>query len=178
MFEAAVDWSRAADIVFRLLLPVVIAGIVAFIAFQQWRTARHKLALDLFDRRFANFQSVHETVRAYLAAVRSLKFPDVESDDERARFAEFWSHYDSARFLFGPDVCDCLDELSERLANLKAVKTALMMGEVGVSRTHLRDAESEVTFGLSEFRNTVARYVSLGHIAVRKMAKHELVPRP
>lgn len=178
MFESVVDWSKTTDIVLRLLLPVVIAGIVAFIAFQQWRTARDKLALDLFDRRFANFQSVHETVRAYLAAVRSLKFPDVESEDERARFSAFWSHYDSARFLFGPDVCDCLDELSERLANFKTVKTALIMGEVGVSWTHVRDAEFEVDFALSEFRNTVARYVSLGHIAVRRMAKHERLPRP
>jgi hypothetical protein len=35
------------------MLTPLIAMIVAFIAFRQWRTAQNRLKLDLFDRRLA-----------------------------------------------------------------------------------------------------------------------------
>jgi hypothetical protein len=173
----SIDWRLVGE-AFQGGLPPVIAVCVAYVAFQQWRTARDKLRLDLFDRRLSNYQSIAATVRAYLAAVRDLKFPNAESSEVSTQHDEFWSLYDSARFLFGPDVCDCLDDISERLINFKNIKAGLVMGEEEVRPIHLLDAEAEVQIGLSDLRNTVAKYVSLGHIAVRKLSVHEQVPRP
>ncbi|MFK7848529.1 MAG: hypothetical protein AB8G77_24795, partial [Rhodothermales bacterium] len=43
----------------------LIAGIAIYVAWQQWRTNRQKLKLDLFDKRFAIFQST----RTFLSTV-------------------------------------------------------------------------------------------------------------
>ena len=45
---------------------LALATTVAYIAFQQWRTARHKLKLDMFDRRFA----AHEELRRLATSFR------------------------------------------------------------------------------------------------------------
>lgn len=47
------------------LMTPLIAGIAIYVAWQQWRTNRQKLKLDLFDKRFAIFQST----RTFLSTV-------------------------------------------------------------------------------------------------------------
>lgn len=44
---------------------LALAATVAYIAFQQWRTARNKLKLDLFDRRFAAYEELRRTVSTF-----------------------------------------------------------------------------------------------------------------
>lgn len=47
------------------LLTPVVAVLAALIAWRQWQTARNKLRLDLFDRRFA----VYDAARSFLGSI-------------------------------------------------------------------------------------------------------------
>lgn len=57
-----------------LALPsIIIAGIVAYIAYQQYEINRQKLKLDLYDRRF----------KIYIAAIALVRFAYEPLPDER-----------------------------------------------------------------------------------------------
>ncbi len=43
-----------------------IGAIVTFIAFLQWTTARQKVLLDLFDKRFAVYEELREVIGRHL----------------------------------------------------------------------------------------------------------------
>lgn len=44
---------------------LALTATVAYVAWQQWRTARNKLKADLFDRRFAAFEELRRTVSTF-----------------------------------------------------------------------------------------------------------------
>ncbi|WP_029620233.1 hypothetical protein [Pseudorhizobium marinum] len=92
-------------IVMQALLTPIIAAAVAWIAWQQWQTARHKVMLDLFDRRFAVFMDAREIV-SHGGQRDRLKDPGLPNDIV-AR----------GRFLFGSEILDQLEEL-HRLCTL------------------------------------------------------------
>ncbi|MCD9087381.1 hypothetical protein [Stenotrophomonas sp. SY1] len=46
---------------------IAVAGIVGYIAFQQWRTARKKLKADLFDRRFQAYRELVDVTKAAIS---------------------------------------------------------------------------------------------------------------
>ena len=86
-----------------------IALIVAFIAFQQWRTARNKLKLDLFDKRMAVYQSVRDTLGT---VVRS----GALTQDEEINYL---AGIQTAKWLFRPVVVEYLEKtLWHRLVDL------------------------------------------------------------
>ena len=84
------------------LVTAFIAAVVAFIAFLQWQTAREKVLLDLFDKRFA----VYEELRAA-----------VGQRHDQAAYFDFLRAALRARFLFGPKVQTFLDERRDDLAH-------------------------------------------------------------
>lgn len=49
---------------FTALGQLSVAGIVGYIAWQQWRTARKKLKADLFDKRFAAYRELTSAIEA------------------------------------------------------------------------------------------------------------------
>jgi len=49
------------------LLTPLIAIIVAYIAYRQWRTAQNRLKLDLFDRRFAIHSAAHDLIATVIS---------------------------------------------------------------------------------------------------------------
>jgi hypothetical protein len=82
------------------LLTPTIAGFGIYIAWRQARTARNKLRLDLFDRRYVIYRAVVETIakvnrQGYLLA------PDLE---------EFLLATRGARWLFDDDIGKYIDE--------------------------------------------------------------------
>jgi hypothetical protein len=79
-----------------------IAAVVAVIAFLQWHTAREKVLLDLFDKRFA----VYDELRAA-----------VGQRHDQASYFDFLRAASRARFLFGPKVQTFLDETRDDLAH-------------------------------------------------------------
>lgn len=91
-------------------LSVVTALIALYIAFQQWKTNRDKVKLDLYDRRYKIYD---ETRRFIASAVRN---GDLTNDD----FSKFYSVLPEARFLFQEDVYCYMQELINKGASLHA----------------------------------------------------------
>jgi hypothetical protein len=87
-------------------LTAFIATVVAVIAFLQWQTAREKVLLDLFDKRFA----IYDELRAVVAKHLQTGISQTDTFDF-ARAAQ------RAKFLFGPEVQNFLDQ---RLKDLNA----------------------------------------------------------
>jgi hypothetical protein len=86
------------------LVALVIGAIAACIAYRQYRVARDKFRLDLFDRRYAIF----------LATWRELSRVVTDGPPQQA-FSEFQNHVPQARFLFGPEIEAYLQELMKNL---------------------------------------------------------------
>ena len=77
---------------------VIIAIIVAGIAFMQWLTARQKILLDLFEKRFEAYESLREV------AAKAMMQVEVQQADLN-KYARAMGR---ARFLFGKEVDDFL----------------------------------------------------------------------
>ena len=88
------------DVISALLTPLI-AAIALCIAWQQWKTNRRKLDLDLYEHRLRVYQAVTLFIRRVL----------VDDSREPQDFADFRRNTAEADFLFGEDVRDYLEEL-------------------------------------------------------------------
>lgn len=79
----------------------IIAVLVAYVAWQQWRVARNKLRLDLFDRRYR----VYEATGKFLWAIL-----DPEKFEE-SKVREFDRGTSDAQFLFKLKVLEYLKQI-------------------------------------------------------------------
>ncbi len=89
------------------LLTTIIAAAVCFVTYQQFRIAKQKLALDLFDKRMAVYNSL------ILAARRVYK---AETRDDA--IFEFGQSQRDARFLFGDEIASYLEETGKSMVEL------------------------------------------------------------
>jgi hypothetical protein len=87
-------------------LTAFIALIVAFITALQWITARQKVVLDLFDKRYAIYEELCEVI------LRSLTQPPASVED----IEKFTRATRRAEFLFGLKVTKFLDETRKDFA--------------------------------------------------------------
>ena len=79
------------------LLTPVIALIATYIAWQQWKTTRHKLRFDLYSRRFAVYESTlvfYQALMGGRASTKSNTFPEIQN--------AFIKSYRESQFLFKP----------------------------------------------------------------------------
>ncbi|ELT50156.1 hypothetical protein ACI50E_00715 [Brucella sp. ZJ1_1] len=81
--------------------PLLIGLYVAYVAWRQWRTARDKIILDIFDKRFAVFMDVRRLASIYL---QMTEIPENEASLPNEIVAK-------GRFLFGEDVNIILNEI-------------------------------------------------------------------
>jgi hypothetical protein len=79
-------------------LTAFIALIVAFIAGLQWLTARQKVVLDLFDKRFAVYQDCCDVIARFGG-----HGPNMED------IGKFTGATARAKFLFGPQITEFLE---------------------------------------------------------------------
>lgn len=100
--------------------PTAIAVAVALVAFRQWRTAQHKLVLDLFERRY----SIYSRVMSGVADV--IRDGDVRNNDSLRKVATV---RDEAQFVFGKEVTDYLAALQGTLAELGLCRTQYDAGD-------------------------------------------------
>lgn len=89
---------------------------VAWIAYQQWRTARQKLAVDLFERRAAVYDKVVDAATKVIGPGRPV-------DDQPFRLLH--TARSEAQFLFGPEVSDFIRSLIKAVANLGLAHTMM-----------------------------------------------------
>ena len=98
------------------LLTPLIAVIVGYIAYRQWRTAQNRLKLDLFDRRLA----IHSAARDLIATVTS--YGRIENKDIFA----FLSGIQQARWLLNERIVQYLEkELWPRVTKLQELMDTL-----------------------------------------------------
>lgn len=76
------------------ILVIVIAGVVTYIAWQQWQTNRLRLKNELFDRRM----KYYEAARDFLVSV------GVNARVKEEEFKKFLIQIRSSRFLFGKEI--------------------------------------------------------------------------
>jgi uncharacterized ubiquitin-like protein YukD len=91
-------------------LTVVIAAFVAWIGFLQWLTARQKAVFDLFDKRFKVYETVKHCVDQ---VVRNPGYFEGEVEKE------FLKAVNEAKFLFGEDIDNYLDELRKDIVKVR-----------------------------------------------------------
>lgn len=118
------EWLQA-------LLAPVIALVAVYIAWRQHATARDRLRLDLYDRRFAVYRALMDLLSAALTS-GNLK------DAELYRFS---SDTAERSFLFGPEISEYCEEIWKEGVRLQALN----------SRLHEEDLPA------GEERNQVAR---------------------
>ena len=90
------------------LLTPVIAAVATYIAWQQWRTNRQKLELDLYERRLRIYEEVQKILR-------------IIARDTKASLSdllEFRTSVSEADFLFGPEIREYIDEIYTHSCNL------------------------------------------------------------
>ena len=95
-----VDWRLVVEALKALLTPVI-AGVAAYIAWQQWKTNALKVKLDRYDRRLR----IYEEVKRIL----SLIMRDANADVEE--LLKFRTATAEADFLFGKEIPDYLDQI-------------------------------------------------------------------
>jgi len=136
----------------------ITAAIVAWIAFQQWQTARQKLILDLFDRRFAAYSDFSNSVTKYLNdAVEIRRVKGALSPEELDR-----QHiYDAQRrmhFLFSEAVLEKSDEVVK-----EADRFILIMSQSGVGLRWPVSSEEMIRLQ-AELLELVTPFMKIGHI--------------
>ena len=82
----------------------IIAGIVAYIAFMQFKTNRDRLRLELYKKRFSVYEGLKELLNKIIICF------DVTDDDLR----EFRIKTNEAAFLFDKDIVEYLKEINNK----------------------------------------------------------------
>jgi hypothetical protein len=106
---------RTVEILAAALTPLL-AIVAAYIAYQQYRTARHKLRLELYDRRF----KVYSAVTACLRGIASAK--NLPPEELNELITSLHAQAAEAAFLFGPEVRQFIGEISVKAARLSVVR--------------------------------------------------------
>ena len=89
------DYMGTADQILYIISalgPVIIGLAVAYIAFQQWKTARDRLKLDLYEKRLKVFTAAHEMYMEVMNRYVGL--------DDGTKLDEFALRYRASQFLF------------------------------------------------------------------------------
>ena len=131
---------------------------VAFIAWQQWRVARNKLRMDLFDRRY----KVYEATRQFLSVIlRDATFKDSD-------LFTFYAGISDSEFLFRSDVVDYLTQMRKRAIEMQLHQKLCEPLPLGDERPrHVQAAHDQLLWldeQLTAMSKTFAPYLGLSHI--------------
>lgn len=100
------------------VLAVLIAAIVALIAFQQWWLSREKLRLELFGKRYAVYEAAREFVGKILT----------EGKAGWGDQAVFYHTTAEAEFLFGSEISEYLKLLSDNASDHDLAERTIEQG--------------------------------------------------
>ena len=100
-------WIYILDISKGLLTPII-AGVVAYIAYQQHKTNRDKLRFELYDKRLKVFHSLEN----FLGDISR------EGDCTHGRMGQYCAEIGESRFLFDKDITDYLEKIYTEAGNL------------------------------------------------------------
>jgi hypothetical protein len=113
------------------LLTVVVAAVVAYVSWNQWRIARDRLRLDLFDKRYKVFDGARSMIGHVVTAGRL----------PMEVLHEYWAATTDRRFLFGDDVVAYLDDMDKHVAGYQTYSEASRRTRDPVERKKAIDIE-------------------------------------
>lgn len=139
------------------LLTPVIAIIALYVAYAQWRTARNKLKLDLFDRRFVIYEAVRKIIGNIL----------VRGNVDDKNLFEFLSGMHASKWLFDDSVAEYFEKgIYHKLVDLQTLEHELP-GLTGVDRSDNIKKQAELKKWLSKQYDVIdrmlKRYLYLQH---------------
>lgn len=153
--------------------PPLVAGVVGYVAWRQWRTAQDKLAIDLFDRRFAAYRAVlnaSEDRQNEIRLTKPLALFQPQPDDHVQALKSYWRASSDATFLFGPDVLAAMRRIDEALA-IESAKQVLMLENGPLAYDAYATANRATRQATSDFIVIARPYMMMGRIAVNQPAK-------
>ena len=118
----------------------IIALIVTFIAYQQWRTAQNKLKLDLFDRRFLIYQAAHSFISLIEQHV------SVTQDE----LYKFRADTRSAKWIMSPNIWNYFEELCNNAQNLQNIKAKLTCSSSASEKSAQQKEKDDLTKWFAE----------------------------
>jgi hypothetical protein len=110
-----------------------IAIFVAYIGFQQWRLSRHRLKLDLFDRRWAIYAATNDMLASLING---------SDDDRRACAKDFRRRLLDAKFLCSSDTMAFVHRVNQRIFDVVDSERNLRAIDPGAPER--KDAEARV----------------------------------
>jgi hypothetical protein len=167
----AIPWLAIGEFI-KAAVPAIIAAIVAWVAVQNWITAKNKLALDLFDRRHAVWRQISESYTVVLKEL--LEDRELAPFEVSTGLGSFGKAKEQAFFLFGSDVMKPLGEL-EMFLFRAGKRPQWVKGEDGGDEVDAAFLRSRQTAAAWESLTTaIVPYMMVGHIAVNRPAKRPL----
>lgn len=140
----------------KALLTPVIAIVAAYVAWQQMKTNRRKLKLDLFDRRYAVFEKIGEFIGSILTSGKV----------QQGKEFQFLADTRAAGLLFGEDISQFVSEIYRKAVHLHALDAELE-GSAGDARTKNIQAQREIKdwyeMVLEGLQARFAEYLKLEH---------------
>lgn len=140
------------------IVALIAASIAGVIAYRQWKTARNKLKLDLFDKRLTIYNTAFE-------AIKWMAEPMPENNIAISNLAVSYAH---ARWLLDREVADHLRTLFDRSRNLKKGLShdfSSMNKEQKLVQIHqdFSEARDLVSSELKALDDLFAPYLSIQH---------------
>lgn len=141
---------------FSALLTPAIAVVVTWIAYQQFKTARAKLNLDLFDKRLAVYNQVRDAVRIINGSGR------VNEEADR----HLLEAINASEFLFGEDIRVYLETMWHRFSRLRVAQSQMQSSheETRLAAVAAQSAVlNEITQFYYEGADVFAHYMRMDH---------------
>jgi anaerobic ribonucleoside-triphosphate reductase len=146
------DWI---DVLSALLTPTIaILGI--YIAYQQWRTNKNRLKLELFDKRYEIFTNIKKFIANILTSGIVEQGADIQ----------FLRDTKSVAFLFDEQIANLTNEMYRMATKLQALEKT-EKGSIGEKLEKNLDKQDEIKkwFGqqLSDIDNMFKKYLKIEH---------------
>jgi hypothetical protein len=112
------------------LLTPCIAILAAYIGYQQWQLNRHKLKLDLFDKRWEVYAATNDMLASLLQG---------SAEDRRSRAKDFRRMLMDAKFICSKETVAFLGRIERRITEVEASERALRDTELSDPKRHLAE---------------------------------------
>lgn len=168
------EWKAVADVL-ATSLSIATAFGVAWIAYQQWVTARNKLALDLFDRRHTIWRELSTSYSQATIELIDDRHEDKPFPYVSTGLGDFGRAKEKAYFLFGPEVLKLIHEIEMLLFHQRQRDSfgnePLSISEENEGRVERHRQGLRIQEAWTELIAAIEPYMMMRHVAVRRPSK-------
>lgn len=143
------------------IVTALVAVAVWIVAYRQWRTAREKLVLDLFDRRFDFYVNAKEAIEQLLGDPQGSI--GVRSDRGLEPIKSMYRLRLEGQFLFGEDVMSYTARVYSAMINLQLGHTMSSLKDTSKDWSQVINQNFKVVTAFhDEFPKIAAPYMRMG----------------